>query len=245
MAVIKRADQVLADRYPGVPRHALAGADLAGKELHVGDLEYLPGSSVPYHYHPDAEETQMMLEGELECWFDRKRFTVVAGDCIVAPIGIGHAFFNRSDRSARMVTIFAITPPETVNIDAPELVDGRPDSNVSFADLRPAARTANGITRAELAGASLGSTSCSTTELILEPGAVISNHHHPEHESTMFCVEGELTAVYGDDESIGLGTNDVLTAEAKIRHGLRNESDRVARLISTHPVLVPDTVQVD
>ena len=73
------------DRYPGCPRFAIAGADFGHASLHVGDLYYQPGHGVPHHYHTGgAEETQIMLEGELECWVDGKRVVVYPGrygDC--------------------------------------------------------------------------------------------------------------------------------------------------------------------
>lgn len=87
----RRADQEQSDRYPGVPRFALASAELGQVSMHVGDLSYLPGYGVPHHYHTGgAEETQIMLEGELECWVDGKRVVVGPGDTVTAPPGTGH-----------------------------------------------------------------------------------------------------------------------------------------------------------
>ena len=75
--IIRRLEQEPQDRYPGVPRYALASAELGQTSLHVGDLSYLPGYGVPHHYHTGgAEETQIMLSGELECWVGGKRTTV-------------------------------------------------------------------------------------------------------------------------------------------------------------------------
>ena len=52
--IIRRAEQEPVDRYPRVPRYAIAGADFGHSSLHVGDLTFLPGSTVPYHYHNEG-----------------------------------------------------------------------------------------------------------------------------------------------------------------------------------------------
>ena len=52
--IIRRAEQGPVGRYPRVPRYAIAGADFGHSSLHVGDLTFLPGSTVPYHYHNEG-----------------------------------------------------------------------------------------------------------------------------------------------------------------------------------------------
>ena len=60
--IIRRADQEAVDRYPKVPRYAIVNVELGSSSLHVGDLTFLPGSSVPYHYHDAGSEGARVLD---------------------------------------------------------------------------------------------------------------------------------------------------------------------------------------
>ena len=55
----------------------------------------------------------------------------------------------------------------------------------------------------------------------------------------MFCIEGEMTAVYGDDEGLPLPAGDVFLCEPTIRHATNNPSSHPSKLLAIHPVLNP------
>lgn len=239
--IIRRADQEQQDRYPGVPRFGLAGADLGNEKLHIGDLSYLPGYGVPHHYHTGgAEETQIMISGELECWVDGKRTTVYAGDTVTAPPGVGHAFHNRGDTVARMITAFPVTPPETIHIDDPELEDVAEHPAIIRAGTRRAPYLPGlvGVDRLEVSGDFSGAKSTYAYFVEIQPGKAIPNHIH-DHESSLFVVEGPLMGTLGDDSGVLFEAGDAAIAGANVRHGFVNEGDTVARIISVHPVLNP------
>ncbi len=245
MLIIRRADQEAVDRYPGVPRYAIAGADFGHMSLHVGDLSYLPGYGVPHHYHiGGAEETQIMLEGELECWIDGKRTTVRAGDAVTAPPGTGHAFHNRTDTVARMITAFPLISPETVHIDDPELEDVAEHPAIIRAGSRRAPGVA-GVELIELSGDFSGAKSTYSYFAEIQPGAAIPVHYH-DHEAAYFVVEGPLVGVHGDESGIVFETDDGAVAGPNEWHGFANEGENVARLIASHPVInPPSTTLVD
>jgi quercetin dioxygenase-like cupin family protein len=243
MAIVRRADQVLSDRYPGIRRYAMTGASTGSTMLHVGDLTYAPGAVVPYHQHPATEETQFMVEGELEAWVDGKRFTARAGDCILSPAGVPHGFVNRSSKPARQITIFPMINPVTVDLmdqkSEPKLTDGVPDKIVALrADMKPY-EFRPGITRYDMVGDYRGAKSTYFGELVFEPGAVAPNHFHPAHEESMFCLRGSLNAVYGENNDIPLAANDMFMCEKAVRHGIFNGSKSQASLLAIHPVLNP------
>lgn len=248
MLIIRRADQAPVDRYPGVPRYAIAGADFGHSSLHVGDLSYLPGHGVPHHYHTGgAEETQIMLEGELECWIDGKRTTVRAGDTVTAPPGTGHAFHNRTDTVARMITAFPLTSPETVHIDDPELEEVAEHPAIIRAGSRraPFLPGVDGVERIELSGDFSGAKSTYSYMVEIQPGAAIPVHYH-DHETALFIVEGPLVGVLGDESGIVFETDDGMVAGPNELHGFANEGENVARMIAIHPVInPPSTTLVD
>jgi quercetin dioxygenase-like cupin family protein len=240
--IIRRADQEAVDRYPKVPRYAIVNVELGSSSLHVGDLTFLPGSSVPYHYHDaGSEETQILLSGVLECWIDGKRTIVRGGDTVTAPPGIRHAFHNRTDTPARMVTAFPRTLPETVHVDDPELEDVAEHPAIIRAGTRIAPYMAgvDGVERVELSGEFSGAKSTYSYMVVIQPGAAVPVRRH-DHDTALFVVEGPLSADLGDEEGVVLGESDGAVVGPGEGYDLRNEGDSVARVIIIHPVLHPE-----
>ena len=55
MTILRRNDQQVEVRYPGVNRRVLTGSNTGSKMLSVGDIDIQPGSKIPYHMHPNVE----------------------------------------------------------------------------------------------------------------------------------------------------------------------------------------------
>ena len=232
--IIRRSEQEAVDRYPGCPRFAIAGADFGHASLHVGDLFYQPGFGVPHHYHTGgAEETQIMLEGELECWVDGKRVVVYPGDTVTAPPGIGHAFQNRSGSMGRMITAFPVTPPETIHIDDPELEDATSHPAIVRADSRRVAY-GEGVEKVELSGSFSGAKSTYTYFLDIQPGASTPVETF-DAETAIFVVSRSVVSVVGDE--VELAADDASVVESGESYGFTNRGDGVARLCVVHPFL--------
>ena len=62
------------------------------------------GKRTPLHRHPDADETFLMLEGEVELHVDGERQPLGAGGIAVIPRGVPHAFLVTST-VARMLCL--------------------------------------------------------------------------------------------------------------------------------------------
>lgn len=235
----RRADQEQSDRYPGVPRFALASAELGQVSMHVGDLSYLPGYGVPHHYHTGgAEETQIMLEGELECWVDGKRVVVGPGDTVTAPPGTGHAFHNRSESVGRMITVFPVINPETIHIDDPELNDATEHPAIIKANSRRTkyATGAEGIDKIELSGDFSGAKSTYTHFLDIPSRKSLPIESY-DHEVGLFVVSGKLVGVAGED--VTFDTNDCAVVGPGQQFGFANQEEETARLLVIHPKLNP------
>ena len=87
----------------------------------MGDLSYLPGYGVPHHYHTGgAEETQIMLSGELECWVDGKRTNVYPGDTVTALVTTGFPIGSETSIITISFDAVLIKPTFTV-ISSPTL----------------------------------------------------------------------------------------------------------------------------
>ncbi len=90
-----------------------------------------------------------------------------------------------------------------------------------------------------MVGDFLGAESSYFSELTFNPGAVAPNHFHPAHEESMFCIEGELGAVYDKKDNITLKAGDLFLCEPRVRHGIFNPTGKKSRLLALHPVLNP------
>ena len=235
--IIWRDQQDAVDRYPGCPRYAIAGADFGHSNLHVGDLYYLPGNGVPHHFHTGAaEETQIMLEGELECWLDGKRVTVYPGDAVTASPGTGHAFHNRTNQVARMITAFPLTPPETIHIDDTVLEDVESHPAI----IRAGSRTSSyrdaldGVDKIELSGDFSGTQSTYSYFVDIQPGASMPVESF-DFETAIFVVSGTARSVVGD--RFLLGKDDGAVVPSGQDYGFANEGGIVTRLCVVHPFL--------
>ena len=247
MTIIRRADQILEPRRPGVNRLVMAGPTTGATMLSVSDLMMEAGSTIPYHVHPNTEESMYLVEGELVAMLDGKRFRFAQGDCMIATMGRGHGFINESDMPARMITMYPTTSPEMTPIDDSGIVDGRPESGVTFRSEAEPFEFFPGISRYDMVGDFTGAASTYMSELIFESGALAPNHYHPAHEEAMFCLSGGLTAVYGAEDDVPLSGGDIFTCEIAVRHGVFSKAGTSGgRLLALHPVLnPPPRVDVD
>jgi quercetin dioxygenase-like cupin family protein len=217
----------------------MTGAATGSKFLTVGELTVAPGKRSVYHIHPNTEESMFVIEGEIEFRLGGHKFRASAGDCVLANKGIGHGLQNAGTAPARLITMYPHPSPERQEIPEVDFKEGVPDSGVFIRGRVEPFEFAPGIMRFDMVGDFLGSESTYMSELSFSPGAVAPNHYHPAHEESMYCLEGNLSAVYAEDDDVPLATGDIFTCEAGVRHGIYNKSDRQAKLLALHPVLNP------
>ncbi len=79
------------------------GAETGGSliQLIVSDAR---GAATPLHIHHDADETFFVLDGEVAIVVGETRLSARAGDFVLAPRGIPHAFVVVSERAEVFVT---------------------------------------------------------------------------------------------------------------------------------------------
>jgi uncharacterized cupin superfamily protein len=100
MTILRRADQEESSPMEGSKSLMMAGASTGAAMATVGDLTVQPGVRSPYHLHPNTEEAIFVVEGEMEFRVGSSRFRASAGDCVLAPEGIGHGLENVGDTPA-------------------------------------------------------------------------------------------------------------------------------------------------
>ena len=79
----------------------------SGGALCITDTVCPPGFSPPRHIHQDADETFVVLTGDMKFWMDGRTVTVGPGGTMFVPRGSEHSFRVVSDTPARHLTIFS------------------------------------------------------------------------------------------------------------------------------------------
>lgn len=87
---------------PYVPLHKTPSALL----MHA---EFGPDSFVPAHLHETQDETLHILEGEMQFEMEGETIVAGAGTSVMLPMGIPHALFNRSGKTARALVFVSPT----------------------------------------------------------------------------------------------------------------------------------------
>lgn len=85
-------------------RIKIGGAE-SGGALSVVEYEILPGGRTLAHYHLKIYESVFIWEGELRVRVGDAWTTQAAGATILLPVGVVHAWENRSPEPARMLII--------------------------------------------------------------------------------------------------------------------------------------------
>ena len=104
------------------------------------------GKMTPLHTHPDADETMVVLEGELLMHLDGREHRVAAGGVVLAPRGLPHAFLVLSP-TARVLCLHTPGCGEAFYWNASEPVPpgAEPTGPVDFDRIRESARVHGGI----------------------------------------------------------------------------------------------------
>jgi quercetin dioxygenase-like cupin family protein len=96
--------------YTGISVKMMVDSDL-GAYLHTMFMvKYIPGGGAGSHDHP-FEETYMILDGEVEAWFDDHRYTLRPGDVAWAGVGCIHGFRNATDSTVQWLETSAPQSP--------------------------------------------------------------------------------------------------------------------------------------
>ncbi len=239
MTIVKRSNQNISNPFDGSEMLVMAGESTGAGMITVADLFVDPGAKSAYHFHDNTEESIFVVEGDLEFRLGNKKFSVSSGDCVLAPQGIGHGLENIGSTRARLITVYPDPSPNREELDEVEFENASPPSSVFVRKNNEPYEFQPGISRYDMVGDFLGAKSTYISELIFEPGSIAPNHYHPSHEEAMFCLDGNLMAVYAKENGINLAEGDCFTCEIGIRHGIYNSSNDTATLLALHSTLNP------
>jgi quercetin dioxygenase-like cupin family protein len=85
-------------------------ADILESEQFMGGLAtFLPGRTEPLHVHPDAEEINIILEGEGQLITDKDVINCKTGEWQFIPKGVPHSHTNKGKAPLRFAWLYS--PP--------------------------------------------------------------------------------------------------------------------------------------
>ena len=239
MGINRRGDQGTSSPCDDVEIRVLQDGSTGSGMMTVLEVTLAPGGSTPYQANVTHEESWFIYSGDVVFTEGVTRYSLTSGDCVLVAKGVGMSVENVGSEDARIITM---SPDPSVVREEMEPVgveSGKPGSNVLIRAEYEAFEFAPGVMRVDMVDDSRGATSSYFSELSFSPGAHTPNHYHPAHEETMFCIEGEMTAVYGPETSLPLPAGDAFLCEPMVRHATNNPSAAPSKLLAIHPVLNP------
>jgi mannose-6-phosphate isomerase-like protein (cupin superfamily) len=85
-------------------------------DLHINQIEVEAGSG-PLHYHKEAENAYIVLEGTLEITVEGESRLVGPNSVAWIPPGLHHSVGNAGDTPARLIEIYAPAGPDFHIVD--------------------------------------------------------------------------------------------------------------------------------
>jgi putative monooxygenase len=244
MAILRLADQITNENTPGVVGLRIGGPNSGATQMTAGLNTLAPGAIITYHSHPDAEIMHYVIEGDVEGVIDGHRISFHAGDGVLAPVNVKHSFENRTGKPAKFITAGTTIGGSRVDHDLEPPSHGPLPKFVVFAQDVVPTNPWPGTERFDLMDASFGSSTLLFSMGVTAPGSLGPPHFHPETEEFMYCLKGELMALYNGEE-ITLHTGDMLLAEPGVHHAIFNATNESAVLIAIHPTTAPLRELVD
>lgn len=96
--------------YSGITVKMMVDSDLGAQLSTMFMVQYEPAGLAGAHDHP-LEETYMILEGEVDAWFDGVQYRMKPGDIAWAGVGCIHEFRNPTQGIVRWLETQAPQPP--------------------------------------------------------------------------------------------------------------------------------------
>jgi len=111
-----------------------ATAEDTGGAYALAEIELRPGTEPPPHTHTHEEESFYILEGQIDFTIDGKLSQARAGELVILPRGLSHAFQVRSERARALLCItpggleqaFLATSEPAPRAELPPIPEGPP-----------------------------------------------------------------------------------------------------------------------
>ncbi|HTX13533.1 MAG TPA: cupin domain-containing protein [Solirubrobacteraceae bacterium] len=145
---VQRADEIalrvpaaLGSRASGLRRTSLVGGHVGAVHTGFALVELEPDGRVDAHLH-STEQSFYVLEGDPSLMLDGRVYRLAASECGLLPVGVPHAWLNRSEGTARWLEMNAPAPRVSGPPDTFWTGEAIPDVDSTPVDIRdPRTRT--------------------------------------------------------------------------------------------------------
>lgn len=256
-----------AGRSAGFQRCALVGEETPAVHTGFGICSLAQSGTVATHVH-SFEESFHLLEGQVELATSEGAFTLRPGDYGLVPVGVSHAWRNRSAAAARWAEMNAPQPRARLDYDtyfvtdrawpSAESVDVRDPQTRSFGHIDPSNMDVSRQTQDQLAVSASMRTALlvysgitvkmmvdsdlgaqlSTMFMVQYQPKGVAGQHDHPFEETYMILEGVVDAVF-DGEHYHMTAGDVAFAGVGCAHGFSNPATTPVRWLETQAPAPP------
>lgn len=247
MFVRRKEDCDKIDANTGEIVYELVGCANGGTKKHsIAFVEILQGGCSKPHYHPKAEESYMILEGEGKLVINGVKRTVTAGDVVKIPVEAVHQIFNKKEKPLHFYCICApawtyegFIPVDKDQLpverkdNANELYVRRKEECQKFEDGDESIYEYLGVNNGQAQHHSLAEVE------IIENGKS-SAHFHPEAEESYIILEGEGKLIINGEERV-VKPGDVANIPVGKTHQIFNNfAGKLKFLVVCAPAWIPE-----
>jgi quercetin dioxygenase-like cupin family protein len=108
---------------PGVRTRLDAAGSTGAEQLCFMHQFCDPGAGAPAHRHDGVEEAIVVIAGRARFRVDDEEAELEAGESVLIPGGVRHAFTNVGDEVLRIVAVFAAATPPVEYEDEPGVLE--------------------------------------------------------------------------------------------------------------------------
>lgn len=98
-------EPVTVQRCRGAKIQVMLGPENGAPRFVTRRFSLEPGGRIPNHRHDSIEHAQVVLEGRMVLELDGRMVEAGAGDFILIPAGVSHAYENRGDAAVSFVCV--------------------------------------------------------------------------------------------------------------------------------------------
>ena len=227
----------------------LLGKDNGNSEQHsIAHVEIRQGGSSMAHYHPESEESYVIMEGQGRLVIGRKTRIVTPGDVIKIPVEKVHQIFNDSIGTLKLLCICApawqpkcLVPAEMAKNSSFELDD---EIYIRKKEDCSEINAGKGEFIRELLGKDNGKTeqhSIAHVKICQEGSSTA--HYHPKSEESYVILEGQGRLVIGEQEKVVKSGDVAKIPVGKVHQIFNDHADTLKFLCVCAPAWKPDCIE--
>ena len=97
-------------------KRVVIGKDTGATKLQIQFLELSPGRAGTYHFHPDAEQITVILDGSGDFLVEGKRYHVERDSVLFFGVGEKHSI-TPGEKGVKIIEVYSAPEPQFIKAD--------------------------------------------------------------------------------------------------------------------------------